>query len=141
MLCATMALNDFISLGITKDWATHQIGHELTALEAVTHGESLAIVLPALLNVTKEQKFAKLLQYGKRVFNFSENENIIVDSAISETKAYFHSIGLATSLKEKNIGENTIKEIVKRFKERNSKLGEARNIDFQVVEQILKIAL
>ncbi|MDR2511678.1 MAG: iron-containing alcohol dehydrogenase [Bacteroidales bacterium] len=144
MLCATMALNDFISLGITEDWATHQIGHEFTALEGVIHGESLAIVLPSLLTVMKAQKFDKLLQYGKRVFNFSENANVtnqsIVDTAIAETKAYFHSIGLATSLHEKNIGENTVNEIVNRFKARNSKMGEARNIDFQVVEKILELA-
>ncbi|GHV35945.1 NADH-dependent alcohol dehydrogenase [Bacteroidia bacterium] len=145
MLCATMALNDFISLGITEDWATHQIGHELTALEGVTHGESLAIVLPSLLTVMKGQKFTKLFQYGKRVFNLSENtfetKESVVDAAIAETKTYFRSIGLATSLHEKNIDESTVNEIVKRFQERNSKMGEAHNIDFQVVEKILRIAL
>lgn len=44
MLTATMGLNGFISMGVKQDWATHMIGHELTALTGITHGVSLAIV-------------------------------------------------------------------------------------------------
>ena len=44
MLSATMALNGFIAMGVTQDWATHMIGHELTALHGLTHGATLAIV-------------------------------------------------------------------------------------------------
>ena len=62
MLAATMALNDFIRMGVTEDWATHMIGHELTALHGLTHGHSLVIVLPGLLRILKEQKWDKLLQ-------------------------------------------------------------------------------
>lgn len=46
MLSATMALNGFISMGVTQDWATHRIGHEITALTGLTHGHTLVIVLP-----------------------------------------------------------------------------------------------
>ncbi|HBU45990.1 MAG TPA: alcohol dehydrogenase, partial [Porphyromonadaceae bacterium] len=60
MLAATLALNDFIRMGISQDWATHQIGHELTALHGTTHGHSLAIVMPGTLRVLKEQKHEKL---------------------------------------------------------------------------------
>ncbi|MDR0907411.1 MAG: iron-containing alcohol dehydrogenase, partial [Rikenellaceae bacterium] len=64
MLSATMALNGFIAMGVSQDWATHQIGHELTALHGISHGQTLAIVLPAMMRVLKEQKMSKLLQYG-----------------------------------------------------------------------------
>ena len=46
MLSATMGLNGFIAMGVAQDWATHMIGHELTALHGLTHGATLAIVLP-----------------------------------------------------------------------------------------------
>ena len=46
MLSATMGLNGFIAMGVTQDWATHMIGHELTALHGLTHGATLAIVFP-----------------------------------------------------------------------------------------------
>lgn len=56
MLSATMALNGFIAMGVSQDWATHMIGHEITALHGLTHGHTLAIVLPATLQVLHEEK-------------------------------------------------------------------------------------
>ena len=79
MLCATMGLNGFIAMGVPQDWATHMIGHELTALHGVTHGQTLVVVLPALMSVMREQKKGKILQYGERVFGIregSEDERI-----------------------------------------------------------------
>ena len=70
MLCATMGLNGFIAMGVTEDWATHQIGHELTAINGLTHGHTLAIVFPGLLKVLRDQKMAKILQYGERVWGY-----------------------------------------------------------------------
>jgi NADP-dependent alcohol dehydrogenase len=140
MLCATMALNDFISLGITSDWATHSIGHELTALEGVTHGESLAIVMPALMQVMKKQKHAKLLQYGNRVFGINTNNgDKAIEETICATKKFFDSLGLATTTKQKNIKKETLDEIVLRFKERGAKLGE-HGIDHNVIAEILSVA-
>ena len=108
MLAATLALNDFIRMGITQDWATHQIGHELTALHGTTHGHSLAIVMPGTLRVLKEQKHDKLLQYGERVFGITEGtEQERVDKAIEKTEAFYRSLGLTTRLSEENIGEET----------------------------------
>jgi len=45
MLSATLALNDMIRMGVREDWATHMIGHEITALHGLTHGATLAIVI------------------------------------------------------------------------------------------------
>ena len=72
MLCATMGLNGFIAMGVPPDWAPHMIGHELTALHGVTHGQTLVVVLPALMSVMREQKKGKILQYGERVFGIRE---------------------------------------------------------------------
>ena len=51
-------------MGVSQDWATHMIGHEITALHGLTHGHTLAIVLPATLQVLLEAKGDKLVQYG-----------------------------------------------------------------------------
>ena len=64
MLAATLALNDMIRMGVAQDWATHMIGHELTALHGLTHGATLAIVINGTLRVLRGQKRGKLLQYG-----------------------------------------------------------------------------
>jgi NADP-dependent alcohol dehydrogenase len=67
--CATLALSGVVGSGVPQDWATHMIGHELTALFGIDHGQTLAIVLPSLLEVRREQKRAKLLQYAERVWH------------------------------------------------------------------------
>lgn len=135
MLSATMALNGFISMGAAEDWTTHMIGHELTALHGLTHGVTLAIVYPAVLRVMKEQKETKLLQYGKRVWGVDN-----ADSAIEKTEQFFREMGLPTRLSEVNAGDETIEEIVRRFTERKTVLGECANITPDIVRQILNSA-
>ena len=138
MYSATMALNNFIRMGVTQDWSTHQIGHELTALCGVTHGESLAIVYPGTIDVLREQKKGKLLQFGSRVLGITEGtEEERIDKVIEKIEAFFKSLGLATRLSEKNIGVDVVEEIARRFNERNVHLGEAQNVTGNVTREIL----
>jgi NADP-dependent alcohol dehydrogenase len=139
MLSATMALNNFIRMGITEDWATHMIGHEITALHGITHGETLTLVLCGLYKTMKEQKKEKLLQYAERIWNInigSDDERI--ELALNKTEAFFKSLGLATRLSEKNISDDTIMEIANRFTTRGTKLGENCNITGEIVKQVLE---
>lgn len=138
MYSATMALNNFIRMGVTQDWATHQIGHELTALHGVDHGESLAIVYPGTAQVLREQKKAKLLQFGERVLGVKEGtEDERIDETINRIEGFFKSLGLATRLSEKGIGMETIDLIQKRFNDRGIHLGEAQNVTGDVAREIL----
>ena len=139
MLSATMALNGFISMGVSQDWATHMIGHELTALTGITHGASLAIVLPGTMHVRRDEKREKILQYAKRVFDINEkDENLAIDLAISKTDQFFRTLGLKTKLSENNINESVINIIIERFKNRDVHFGENRQTDYLVIENILK---
>lgn len=141
MLTATMGLNGFISMGVEEDWATHMIGHELTALCGLDHGETLAIVHPALMYVMREEKKGKLLQYAKRVWNINlDNEDQSIDLAIEKTEEFFRSIGKKTRLSEYNIGDDVIEEIVKRFTERGWNVGERGIVTPEKTRQILQRA-
>ena len=139
MLSATMALNGFVAMGVPQDWATHRIGHEITALTGMTHGQTLVIVLPGVLNVMSEQKGDKILQYGERVWGIAEGtREEHIDRTIAATEDFFRSLGLATRLSECSVGEDVVAEVVNRFKVRGTTLGEKANIDYSVVEQILR---
>lgn len=125
MLTATMGLNGFISMGVDEDWATHMIGHELTALCGLDHGETLAIVHPGVMNIMRKEKHGKLLQYARRVWNITiENEEQAIDEAIERTENFFRSIGKKTRLSEYGIGDDVIETIVERFKQRGWNVGE-----------------
>ena len=138
MFSATMALNNFIRMGITQDWSTHQIGHELTALCGLTHGESLSIVYPGTIDVLRNQKKEKLLQFGSRVLDIREgSEETRINRVIEKIEEFFKSLGLATRLSEKSIGVDVIEEIARRFNERGVHLGEAKNVTGDVAREIL----
>ena len=141
MLCATMALNGFISMGVSQDWATHRIAHEITALHNTTHGQSLALIFASLMRVMAQQKQEKILQYGSRVWNIttgSTEEKI--NQTITKTEKFFRSLGLATKLSELNIGQDSIEKVVARFKANNTALGENANVTSEVVRKILEMA-
>ena len=142
MLSATMALNGFIAMGVSQDWATHMIGHEITALHGLTHGHTLVIILPATLRVLREAKGDKLVQYGERVWGItSGTKEERIDEAIDRTEEFFRSLGLTTRLHEENIGEETVLEIERRFNERGAKYGENENVTGAVARKILEAAL
>lgn len=125
MLTATMGLNGFISMGVDEDWATHMIGHELTALCGLDHGETLAIVHPGVMDIMRKEKHGKLVQYARRVWNITiENEEQAIDEAIERTENFFRSIGKKTRLSEYGIGDDVIETIVERFKQRGWNVGE-----------------
>ena len=138
MFSATMALNGYIAQGVTEDWATHMIGHELTALAGVTHGASLAIVMPATMSVLREQKQGKILQYGERVWGITEGTvEERVEQAIARTREFFASLGLAVTLTEAGVPEGVIDTIAERFTKIGAGYGEAGNVNGEIARQIL----
>jgi len=140
---ATMALNGLIQKGVPSDWATHMIGHELTALYEIDHARTLAIIGPNLYRVMFDTKKDKLAQYGQRVWNIQGNSTEeIAEKAIEKTVDFFHQMGMKTKLSEnaENI-EKTADFIVNRFEERGWKaLGEKQNITLDKVKTIVEMS-
>ncbi|MEZ6138963.1 MAG: iron-containing alcohol dehydrogenase [Zavarzinella sp.] len=139
MWTATMALNGLIGVGVPQDWATHMIGHELTALHDIDHARTLAIVLPSLLSVKRNEKRAKLLQYGERVWNVdSGTTDERIDRTIECTRRFFESMGVPTRLGAYGLGQETAAKVAERLQARGViELGERKDISPQVVEKIL----
>ena len=140
--CATMALNGLIQKGVPSDWATHMIGHELTALYNIDHARTLAIIGPNLYKVMFETKKEKLAQYGHRVWNLSGNVEDVANDAIDKTINFFHIMGMKTKISEnaENI-DNTADFIVNRFEERGWKaMGEKQNITLEKVREIVEMS-
>jgi NADP-dependent alcohol dehydrogenase len=143
MWAATMALNGLIGQGVPQDWATHMIGHELTALYGLDHAQTLAIVLPALLQQQRTQKRAKLIQYGQRVFNLQHNdEERLIDETIAHTRAFFEQMGVPTRMADYGIKADAVDALVAKLEQhRMFKLGEHGDITLDVSRQILTAAL
>ena len=140
---ATMALNGLIQKGVPSDWATHMIGHELTALYEIDHARTLAIIGPNLYRVLFETKKEKLAQYGQRVWNISGNSmDEIANQAIDKTVEFFHTMGMKTKLSENTENyKETADFIVNRFQERGwLALGEKQNVTLEKVREIVELS-
>jgi NADP-dependent alcohol dehydrogenase len=140
---ATMALNGIIGVGVPQDWATHMIGHELTALFGIDHGQTLAIVYPALLDVRRDKKRAKILQYAQRVWNItSGSDDEKIDSAIQKTREFFESLGIKTKLSGYGVSADKIPLVIKQLKEHGLiALSETRDLTLTESQKILEKAL
>ena len=143
MWCATLALNGLIGAGVPQDWATHRVGHELTALYGLDHAQTLAIVLPGMLRVRKEGKRAKLLQYAERVWHITQGEDETrIDKAIQRTQAFFEAMGVKTRLGDYQLDRQAIDAVLNHLEDhRMDTLGEQRDVTLEVSRKVLESAL
>ncbi len=143
MWVTTVALNGLIGAGVPHDWATHMLGHELTALHEIDHARTLAIVLPSMLQVRRQQKRAKLLQYAERVWQLrTGDEEQRIDQAIRCTADFFASVGIPTRLSDYGLGADAVEPLVKQLIAHGmTELGEHRDITPEICRQVYQGAL
>jgi len=143
MWCATLALNGLIGAGVPQDWATHMIGHELTALYNLDHAQTLAIVLPAMLQVRKNDKRAKLLQYAERIWHLKGgDEDMRIDAAIARTREFFEHMNVKTRLADYELGASAIPDVLKQLEDHHMvALGEKRDVTLEISRKVLELCL
>ncbi|EKP0318884.1 iron-containing alcohol dehydrogenase [Aeromonas veronii] len=143
MWAASLALNGLIGCGVPQDWASHAIGHQLTALYGLDHGQSLAVVLPSLLRERASQKQDKLAQFAERVWHSTrEDKALRIEEAIIRTEQFFQKMGLGTRLADYGLSESCIPAVCSNLKRvGRTALGEQQDIDPDRVARILARAL
>lgn len=143
MWVATLALNGLIGAGVPQDWSTHMIGHELTARYNIDHARTLAVVLPANLQVRRAAKRGKLLQYATRVWGITEgSEDERIDAAIDRTRSFFESMGLQTWLHDYGIGAGEIGALIEQLRAHGmTELGEHKDVTLEISQCILEASL
>lgn len=138
MWAATCALNGMIGVGVAHDWATHGIGHEITALHGLDHAQTLAIVLPGMMKVMFDAKEEKIRRYAQNVFGISEEE-FTMEQAIAKTENFFNALDVKTRLSDYQIGKDAIPALIKNLaKGKEIKLGEKALVTAEKVEAILE---
>jgi NADP-dependent alcohol dehydrogenase len=140
---ATLSLNKLIGAGVPQDWSSHRIGHELTAMFGIDHGQTLGIILPSTMEIRRKQKSAKLLQYARRVLNIDKgSDEAIIDAAIHKTRQFFESLGAKTHLSDFGVKAEQLPAIVEKLREHGqTALSEHKDITPEVSLKILQNAL
>ncbi len=143
MWVATLALNGLIGAGVPQDWATHMVGHELTARYDIDHARTLAIVLPSMLAARRDAKRDKLLQYAARVWGLTGgSDDARIDAAIERTRAFFESLDVKTRLADYGIGADAIDGLVAQLDAHGmTALGEHGDVTLDVSRRVLEASL
>lgn len=137
---ATQALNGWLNVGVVQCWATHNIGHELTAQLGIDHGRSLALVLPGVWRNQRKEKGEKIAQLGLRVFKIDEpNQDKLIDLTIDATKNFFESLGIHATKQEYGVTDEVIKAIADLIDSRGVKFGDRQNIGGKEIVEILNL--
>ena len=138
MWVATLALNGLIGAGVPQDWATHMLGHEITALYGLDHAQTLAVILPSMLDLRRDAKQAKLLQYAERVWGITQgSDEQRIDAAIAQTRAFFESLGVNTRLRDYGLGAEVVDGLVAQLEAHGmTQLGERRDVDLALSRRV-----
>jgi len=122
MWAGCVAHNDLLGTGRNQDWASHQIEHELSGMYDVAHGAGLAVIFPAWMKHVYTHNVNRFAQFASRVWNieidFHDQEKTAL-AGIVALERFFSSIGLPVRLKEMNIGEDKLQEMVDKCTGRN----------------------
>lgn len=140
---ATIAHNNLLDTGRVGDWGSHRIEHELSAEYGLTHGEGMAIVLPAWIRYISKVNPTKTSQLYVRVFEgdvytSTDEENTLLLADTLEN--FFISLGLRTRLFRHDIGSDRFEAMAKRAT-RNGKVGHYIPLGVEEIVAILTIAL
>jgi len=103
MWAGSLAHNDLTECGTEKDFATHKLEHELSALFGVTHGAGLAALWPSWARYVMPRHLSRFVQFAVNVMgvanDFAHPEET-AEKGIRAMEDFYHTIGMPTSIHE-----------------------------------------
>jgi hypothetical protein len=103
MWAGSLAHNDLTECGTEKDFATHRLEHELSALFGVTHGAGLAAIWPSWARYVKSSHLSRFVQFAVNVMgvqnDFAHPEET-AEKGICALEDWYRLIGMPTTIHE-----------------------------------------
>lgn len=101
MWAGSLSHNGLTGLGAQKDFAVHQLGHELSSRFDLAHGASLSAVWESWALYVYQEKPERFAQYARKVWNVTEKDTEKAAlEGISQTVDYFRSLNMPTCFGE-----------------------------------------
>ena len=139
--------NGLTGCGVTDDWATHQLEHELSGMFDVTHGAGLAAIWPSWARYVMHENLSRFVRFAANVMNvpndFTDSEGTAL-KGIEAMERFYHAIGMPINIKEligKDITDEEIKEMTRKCS-RNYQhtCGQLKVLKAEDMENIYKMA-
>ena len=132
-------------VGRHEDWASHALEHELSAIDpSITHGAGLAVMFPAWMEYVAVENPARFAYYGREVFGLAPTGDLLADalSAVDETRAFFASLGMPTTLEELGICEDDIERMMPTLRANKGEVfGSMKRLTLDDARAIYRLAL
>lgn len=145
MWAGTLAHSDIMGVGRLQDWASHRMGHQLSALYDAAHGASLAVMLPAFMRYTLPYGISRYAQFAVRVFDCDydfEHPERTAAQAVDRLISFYRSIGMPTTLGEIGAREEDIPMMTRTIQmHRDNQLGNFHPLGYEDIEQVYRLAL
>jgi alcohol dehydrogenase YqhD (iron-dependent ADH family) len=116
MYAATVAHNFSLCVGRVNDFASHQIGHELSGEYDLPHGESLSIIFPSWLKYVRNHDSSRIAQFFVNVFGIENNfldADETIDRGITALEAFYQGLGMPVRISQTNIKNCDIAKLAK----------------------------
>ena len=117
MWAGNLAHNGLLNTGRIGDWGSHKIAHELSTFCGVPHGGAIAIIFPAWMKYVYKKDIDMFYKFAVRVFDvdpcFGTRESIVL-KGIERLISFFKSLGIPTSLKDIEVGEEGFEEMAEK---------------------------
>ena len=147
MWAGSLAHNDLTECGMEKDFATHRLEHELSALFGVTHGAGLAAIWPSWARYVKDKHLSRFVQFAVNVMGI-ENDfahpDETAEKGIRAIEDFYRKIGMPTNIHEllgREITSDEIEEMVNKCSRGGTiTLGAMEVIDTQGMRTIYEMA-
>ena len=147
MWAGSLAHNDLTECGTEKDFATHKMEHELSALFGVTHGAGLAALWPSWARYVMDRHVSRFVQFAVNVMGVHNDFSAPRSTALKGIEAierFYHAIGMPTSIPQligRKATDEEIAEMVRKCsRDGKLKLGAMEVLGQEDIEQIYRMA-
>jgi len=147
MWAGSLAHNDLTECGTEKDFATHRLEHELSALFGVTHGAGLAAIWPSWARYVKDKHLSRFVQFAVNVMgieNDFSHPDETAEKGIRAIEEFYRKIGMPTNIHEllgREITVDEIEEMVNKCSRGGTiTLGAMEVLDAQAMRTIYEMA-
>ena len=110
----SIAHNGLTGCGLSDDWATHQLEHELSGMFDATHGAGLAAIWPSWARYVYKENVSRFVRFAVNVMgveNDFTNPEATALKGIEAMEEFYHAIGMPINIHELIGREVTDKEI------------------------------
>ena len=147
MWAGSLAHNDLTECGTEKDFATHRLEHELSALFGVTHGAGLAALWPSWARYVKDRHLSRFVQFAVNVMgveNDFAHPDETAEKGIRALEDWYRRIGMPTNIHEllgREITSDEIDVLVDKCSRGGTiTLGAMEIIDAKAMREIYEMA-